>query len=229
MNHNQYKVLLVDDDTSVLEFLSYNLKRKGFVVKTAMDGQEALDVSQEFRPDIIFLDWMMPVMDGLAACRALRQNAEFDGTIIAFLTAKDDTFSQIQAFEAGADDFVHKTIKPNVFVAKAESLLRRRKVSVRIETILELQDVKVYTSKRIVLKGGRKLELTKIEYQILVLLLKERDKVFSRQEIYQAIWGGDVIVGDRTLDVHIRNLRKKIGAHLIHTQKGVGYTIATAV
>lgn len=225
MKQVKYKVLLVDDDASVLEFLSYNLRKKDFMVQTALNGQEAIDIASVFLPDIIILDWMMPEMDGITACRHLRANPTFDDTIITFLTAKDDDFSKIEGFDAGADDFIHKSIKPMVFVAKIEALLRR-KTKLNPEETIEIFDLVISPSKRLVKKGGQKVELTKIEFNLLSLFLSNQNKVFSRQEIYDAIWGKEVIVGERTLDVHIRNLRKKIGENTIITRKGVGYTLS---
>jgi len=221
----KHKILLVDDDLSVLDFLSYNLEKKGFEVQTATNGHKALAAGVSFLPDIIVLDWMMPEMDGLQACQKFRANPIFDQSIIAFLTAKDDDFSKIEGFQAGADDFIHKSIKPLVFVAKIEALLRRKQLASSQKEVISIYDLEVFPQKRIVKKAGNLVDLTKIEFNLLLLFLSNKDKVFSRQEIHAAIWGADVIIGDRTLDVHILNLRKKVGKQVILTSKGVGYTL----
>lgn len=225
MEQIKHKILLVDDDLSVLDFLSYNLRKKGFEVQTATNGVEALEISTSFLPDIIVLDWMMPEMDGLQACQKFRANPIFDQSIIAFLTAKDDDFSKIEGFRAGADDFIHKSIKPLVFVAKIEALLRRKQLASSQKEVISIYDLEVFPQKRIVKKAGNLVDLTKIEFNLLLLFLSNKDKVFSRQEIHSAIWGSEVIIGDRTLDVHILNLRKKVGKQVILTSKGIGYTL----
>jgi len=224
MKENKNKILLVDDDDAVLEFISYNLTRKGFLVQTATNGLDAIEKATSFQPDLIILDWMMPEMDGLATCRKLREQTIFDQTIITFLTAKDDDFSRIEGFDAGADDYIHKSIKPLVFVAKIESLLRRKEKEPKENQTIIFQNLVVHPQKRRVLKNGQKLNLTKIEYNLLLLFLSEKGKIFSRKEIYANIWGKEIIVGDRTLDVHIRNLRKKIGEDKLQTHKGLGYS-----
>ncbi len=221
----KHKILLVDDDLSVLDFLSYNLEKKGFEVQTATNGHEALAAGVLFLPDIIVLDWMMPEMDGLQACQQFRANPIFDQSTIAFLTAKDDDFSKIEGFRAGADDFIHKSIKPLVFVAKIEALLRRKQLASSQKEVISIYDLEVFPQKRMVKKAGNLVDLTKIEFNLLLLFLSNKDKVFSRQEIHAAIWGSDVIIGDRTLDVHILNLRKKVGKLVILTSKGIGYTL----
>ncbi len=224
MKENKKKILLVDDDDAVLEFISYNLTRKGFLVQTATNGLDAIEKATSFQPDLIILDWMMPEMDGLTTCRKLREQTIFDQTIITFLTAKDDDFSRIEGFDAGADDYIHKSIKPLVFVAKIESLLRRKEKEPKENQTISFQNLVVHPQKRRVLKNGQKLNLTKIEYNLLLLFLSEKGKIFSRKEIYASIWGKEIIVGDRTLDVHIRNLRKKIGEDKLQTHKGLGYS-----
>ncbi len=216
---------MVDDDDAVLEFLSYNLIRKNFEVQVASNGQEALDKAKPFQPDIIILDWMMPEMDGITTCRKFREDPDYNETIITFLTAKDDDFSRIEGFDAGADDYIHKSIKPLVFIAKVEALLRRKGKIVEDSGNILFQDLSVNPHKRRVQKKGQKIELTKIEYNLLLLFLSDKTKIFSREEIYKIIWGEDIIVGDRTLDVHIRNLRKKIGYDMVATHKGQGYSM----
>ncbi len=194
-------------------------------MQTATNGHKALAAGVLFLPDIIVLDWMMPEMNGLQACQKFRANPIFDQSIIAFLTAKDDDFSKIAGFQAGADDFIHKSIKPLVFVAKVEALLRRKQLASSQKKIISLYDLEVFPQKRLVKKNGHLVELTKIEFNLLLLFLSNKNKVFSRQEIHTAIWGHEVIIGDRTLDVHILNLRKKVGKQVILTSKGVGYTL----
>ncbi|HHB79216.1 MAG TPA: response regulator transcription factor [Saprospiraceae bacterium] len=228
MQKTKFKVLLVDDDAAVLDFLSYNLVKKQFEVQTATNGLDAFNMGLSFRPDIIILDWMMPQINGLEACKKFRENPLFDDTIITFMTANDDDFSRIEGFKAGADDYIHKSIKPVVFVAKIEALLRRKQINRPVKETIQLFDLTIFPQKRLVKKTGNKVALTKIEFDLLMLFLSNPHKIFSRQEIYDTIWGQEIIVGDRTLDVHILNLRKKIGKKVIQTTKGVGYTIGEA-
>jgi two-component system alkaline phosphatase synthesis response regulator PhoP len=223
MKNGDVKILLVDDEEEILEFLAYNLEKEGYEVHTALSGREALDLADKVLPDIVVLDVMMPEMDGIETCKALRENKSLDDTLIAFLSARNDDFTKISGLETGADDYIVKPIKPMVFVAKIKSLLRRKSLIHKSTGKITVNDLKINLEKRKVKRDGEAVDLTKIEYKLLLLFVNAPDKVFSREEIYQKIWGAQILVGDRTLDVHVRNLRKKIGKHNIRTFKGVGY------
>ena len=223
MKNDVVNILLVDDEEEILDFLSYNLKKEGYVVHTATSGKQAIEIASEVIPDVIVLDVMMPEMDGIEACSILRANRELDDTIIAFLSARNDDFTKISGLETGADDYIVKPVKPMVFVAKIKSLLRRKDTIQKSSGKITVNDLKINLDKRKVKKDGEAIDLTKIEYKLLLLLVNAPDKIFSRDEIYQKIWGTQILVGDRTLDVHVRNLRKKIGNNNIRTFKGVGY------
>jgi two-component system, OmpR family, alkaline phosphatase synthesis response regulator PhoP len=218
------KILIVDDEPDILDFLSYNLRREGFEVSTAASGKEALVIAQNSRPHLIILDIMMPEMDGVEVCRQLRAMPEFDKTIITFLTARDEDLSQINAFEVGGDDFISKPIKPQVFISRINGLLRRNKPEIVDNShIISIAGLEINKEKVQILKGNEIIELPKKEFELLLLLVSKPGKVFTREEIYNKIWGNDVIVGDRTIDVHIRKLREKIGVENIKTLKGIGY------
>lgn len=218
------KILIVDDEPDILDFLSYNLRREGFEVITASSGKEALDIVQKNRPHLIILDIMMPEMDGIEVCRQIRALSEFDKTIITFLTARDEDLSQINAFEVGGDDFISKPIKPQVFTSRINALLRRNKPESSDNAhIISIGGLDIDKEKMQILKGNEIIELPKKEFELLLLLVSKPGKVFTREEIYNKIWGNDVIVGDRTLDVHVRKLREKIGVENIKTLKGIGY------
>ncbi len=218
------KILIVDDEPDILDFLSYNLRREGFEVFTANSGQEGLDIALKTRPQLIILDIMMPEMDGVEVCRRLRANPDFDKTTITFLTARDEDVSQINALDVGGDDYITKPIKPQVFISRINALLRRNKVEI-IETghIIKIADLQIDKEKVQILRGSEIIDLPKKEFELLLLLVSKPGKVFTREEIYNKIWGNDVIVGDRTIDVHIRKLREKIGVDNIKTLKGIGY------
>ncbi len=217
------KVLLVDDEQDIIEFVKYNLEREGYWIETANNGKEALEVAAKFQPALILLDIMMPEMDGIEACYKLRENKEFNNTIIALLTARNEDYTQVAGLQAGADDFIKKPIKPRVLVSKVESLLRRRSVDVKVSEQDNKSNIFIDKDRFLVVKHGEKISLPKKEFELLLLLSSIPERVFTRDEIYGKIWGSQLIVGDRTIDVHIRKLREKLGDELIQTVKGVGY------
>ena len=222
-----YKILVVDDEVDILDLLEYNLKKENFIVKTAQDGKEALAVAKDFLPDLIILDVMMPEIDGIETCRLLRENTTYDNTIIVFLTARGEDYSEIAGFNVGANDYVTKPLRIRTLIARLNALLKHKKTnkekSFKKETVFG--DITINFEQRHIKINDKKILLPKKEFQILALLLSNPEKVFTRNEIYHAIWGSEVIVGDRTLDVHVRKLRKKIGNKYIRTFKGIGYAI----
>jgi two-component system alkaline phosphatase synthesis response regulator PhoP len=215
------KILLVDDDPDILEFLSYNLIKEGYVIETAENGIEALQKVGVFMPDLIILDVMMPQMDGIEACQEIRKNPAYKDILIVFLTARGEDYSQIAGLESGADDYVTKPIKPKVFISKLKSVLRRKENGEDAEKVFER--FKIDKERFLVVFDDNEIELPKKEFEIIELLSSKPEKVFSREEIYSKIWGDNIIVGDRTIDVHIRKIREKIGEEIIKTVKGVGY------
>ncbi|MGV3638495.1 MAG: response regulator transcription factor [Flavobacteriales bacterium] len=217
------KVLLVDDEPDIVELLRYNLEREGYAVQTALNGKDALKAAKSGRPDLIVLDIMMPGMDGVEVCMQLRQLPEFKNTVITFLTARGEDYSQIAGFDAGADDYITKPVRPKVFVSKVKALLKRSGADRPEGRILESNGVKVDLERVMVYVGDQELQLPKKEFELLVLLIGKPGKVFKRDEIYSQIWGNELFVGDRTIDVHIRKLREKIGEDRIKTIKGIGY------
>ena len=217
------KVLLVDDEQDILELLKYNLEREGYQVTTALNGRDALRSAKANRPDLIVLDIRMPGMDGVEVCNQLRQLPEFKQTLITFLSARGEDYSQIAGFDAGADDYITKPIRPKVFVSKIKALLKRSGGERPDGRILESNGIKIDLEKVLVYIGEQELQLPKKEFELLVLLMSKPGKVFKRDEIYSQIWGNELFVGDRTIDVHIRKLREKIGDERIKTIKGIGY------
>jgi two-component system alkaline phosphatase synthesis response regulator PhoP len=218
------KVLLVDDEPDIIELLRYNLEREGYAVSSASNGRDAIKAAKTERPDLIVLDIMMPGMDGVEVCNQLRQMPEFKRTVITFLTARGEDYSQIAGFEAGADDFITKPVRPKVFVSKVKALLKRTGAERPEGQVLEANGVRVNLEKVTVEAGGHEMHLPKKEFELLVLLMSKPGKVFKRDEIYDQVWGNELFVGDRTIDVHIRKLREKIGDDRIRTVKGIGYT-----
>lgn len=216
------KILLVDDEPDILELIEYNLEKEGYKVKTASNGKEALKKVEKFSPDLILLDVMMPEMDGIETCIALREMKHLDKCLIAFLTARGEDYSQIAGFDAGADDYISKPIKPRVLLSRVKALLRREKSSTVSQNSTSGSLV-VDRDRYLVLKGDEELVLPKKEFELLALLLSKPGQVFTRESIMANVWGSDVVVGDRTIDVHIRKLREKIGLTCIKTIKGVGY------
>lgn len=217
------KVLLVDDEKDILELLRYNLEKEGIKVFTAPDGQEAMRLARSEHPDLIVLDIMMPGMDGVEVCNRLRALPEFKNTLITFLTARGEDYSQIAGFDAGADDYMTKPVRPKVFVSKVKALLKRAGGVKGDERIMESNGVTLDLEQVVVRKDGQELKLPKKEFELLALLMSKPGKVFKRDEIYSRIWGDGLFVGDRTIDVHIRKLREKIGDERIGTVKGIGY------
>lgn len=223
-----YRILLVDDEPDILEFVSYNLLREGFQVQTAPNGVEALKIAEQFVPHLVLLDVMMPEMDGMETCRRMRQMASLKNTMIVFLSARGEDESQLEGFELGADDYITKPVKVKLLVSRLKAILKRTEsesTPPAEEPATEAaQDVITIDKERfVVVKNGKEITLPRKEFQLLDLLYSKPQKVFSREEIYSAVWGSSVIVGDRTIDVHIRKLRTKIGEEHIVTIKGVGY------
>ncbi|MFN8287214.1 MAG: response regulator transcription factor [Chitinophagales bacterium] len=222
MEVNDVKILLVDDEADVLDFMKYNLEKEGFWVYTAKDGIEGIQVAKKVSPHIIILDLMMPKLDGIETCRELRQMPEFKNTIIAFLTARDEDYSQIAGFEVGADDYITKPIKPRVFISRIRALLRRMETD-NGHAKLKVGDIEIDRERYMVIKGGVEIQLPRKEFELMSLLVSKPGRVFKREEILSKVWGNDTIVGDRTIDVHIRKLREKIGEDYFKTIKGIGY------
>ncbi len=216
-------ILVVDDELDILEFVGYNLRKEGYIVLTANNGLTAIEIAQEKTPDLVILDVMMPDMDGIETCERMRAIPKLTHTIITFLTARSEDYSQIAGLEAGADDYITKPIRPKVLLSRVKALLRRRVVSDDFSNILELGDIIIDKEKHIVLYKNLQVELAKKEFKLLELLTSKPGKVFTRQEILENVWGLEVVVGDRTIDVHIRKLREKINDQYIKTVKGVGY------
>lgn len=223
------RILLVDDEKDILEFLSYNLVKEGFEVSTCQDGQAALNMLDTFQPNLIVLDVMMPGMDGIETCEQIRSNKEYDNILITFLTARSEDYSQVAGLEAGADGYIHKPIKPKVLVSRVKSLLRRKGVAIEISPsdVIEILNLKIDRERYQVTLDHQPLSLPRKEFEILYLLASKPGKVFNREEIFEKIWAEDVVVGGRTIDVHVRKLREKIGLNYIETVKGVGYKFKT--
>lgn len=221
------KILLVDDEPDILEFMEYNLKKENYNVSKATNGKEAIEIARKELPDLIILDIMMPEMDGIETCRVLRELPEFKNTLIAFLTARNEDYSQIAGFDVGADDYITKPIKPRVLISRINALFRRySKHEGKINSngnVLSIADLQIDREQYLVFRGDEKLILPRKEFELLTLLASKPGKVFTRDEILERVWGNDVIVGDRTIDVHIRKLREKLGEELIRTVKGIGY------
>lgn len=223
MEAETYNILLVDDEPDVLEFLSYNLGKEGYKVSKAKNGREALEQVRQQHPHLILLDVMMPGMDGIETCRAIRAMPQYNDTIIVFLTARGEDYSQIAGFEAGADDYITKPIKPKLLTSRVKALLRRLKVSDENESSGATSSLKIDKERYLIIKEGTEIVLPRKEFELLILLTSKPNKVFTREEIYSKVWGNDVVVGDRTIDVHVRRIREKIGIDNIKTIKGVGY------
>ena len=223
MNKGDIKILLVDDEPDILEIVGYNLKNEGYQVITAENGQEAIKFAKKYNPHLIFLDIMMPEMDGIEACEKIRKINSLENVIIAFLTARGEDYSQVAGFEAGADDYITKPIKPKVLVSKIKSLLRRLKTEKNSEDSLKIGDIVIDREEYVVYKSGEKISLPRKEFELFSLLTSKPNKVFKREVILDTVWGNEVVVGGRTIDVHIRKLREKIGDNHFKTVKGVGY------
>ncbi len=223
METNNTKILIVDDEKDIIEFLKYNFEKEGFKVYTARNGKDGKELAIKSNPDLIILDVMMPGIDGVELCKELREMPQFEDTLIIFLTARGEDYSQIAGFDVGADDYITKPVSPRVLLARVNALLKRKAKTRTNENIIDLNDIQINQDKRDVILEGKSIHIPKIEFDLLVLLATSPGKIFSREEIYTKIWGNDVFVSDRTLDVHVRKLREKIGKHYIKTVKGVGY------
>lgn len=225
MKNEDLKILIVDDEQDILEFIEYNLQKEGYQVTTANNGYEGLKVAKQLIPNLIILDIMMPGLDGVEVCRELRSMPEFNDTVIAFLTARNEDYSQIAGFEVGGDDYITKPIRPRVLTSRISALLRRSGSFVQQEQdkIIKIADLVIDKEKILVYRNDDAITLAKKEFELLCLLVSKPGKVFSRDEIFSKVWGTDVIVGNRTIDVHIRKLREKIGDDYIRTIKGIGY------
>lgn len=217
------KVLIVDDEVDILEIIGYNLQKEGYKVYTATNGKEAINVAVEKKPDLIILDVMMPKMDGMETCFQMRNIPTLKNTLITFLSARGEDYSQIAGFDAGADDYITKPIKPRVLISKIKAILRRKGNNDVITPDIEARGILIDREKYNISKDGKEISLPKKEFELLSLLMAKPGKVYTRAAIMNQIWGGEVIVGDRTIDVHIRKLREKLGDDLITTIKGVGY------
>lgn len=225
MSTSNNKILLVDDDNDILEFIKYNLEKEGYHVFTANNGKVAVDIAIKELPSLIILDVMMPDMDGVETCIKMREYPKLKNTLIIFLTARNEDYSQIAGFDAGADDYITKPIKPRVLISRVKALLRRGGGSDEQEflTNIEFDGLLIDRERYVVTKDGIEINLPKKEFELLALLASKPGKVFTREAILEKVWGGEVIVGDRTIDVHIRKLREKLGEDYIKTVKGVGY------
>ena len=220
-----HTILLVDDEQDILNFLSYNLKKEGYKVFTASNGEDGVKMVQQIHPSLILIDIMMPKMDGIEACQVIRKDLNISQPIIAFLTSRSEDYSQIAGFEAGADDYITKPVRPRLLISKVESLLRRlnRPANGSKDTP---SSIKIDREKFMVEISGKNLLLPKKEFELLELLASRPGKVYSREQILTIVWGNDTVVGERTIDVHIRKLREKLGDDYIRTIKGIGYTFS---
>jgi two-component system alkaline phosphatase synthesis response regulator PhoP len=217
------KILLVDDDQDIIDLISYNLEKENYEVRSAMNGRDAIKTAKEFLPDLILLDVMMPEMDGIETCVEMREIESLKPSIIAFLTARGEDYSQIAGFDAGADDYISKPIKPRVLLSRIQALLRRKRSASDAKAGIPVGGIFIDKEKYLVVQDGKELNLPKKEFELLALLISKPGRVFTREIILNSVWGNDVVVGDRTIDVHIRKLREKIGSKFIKTIKGVGY------
>tara|TARA_B110000014_G_scaffold258654_1_gene245109 strand:+ start:2051 stop:2740 length:690 start_codon:yes stop_codon:yes gene_type:complete len=223
MKKSDIKILLVDDEPDIIEILRYNLTQEGYNVIAAKDGHSAIKKAEKEIPNLIIMDVMMPKMDGIEACGIIRQNPKFNDTIIMFLTARGEDYSHVAAYDAGADDYVTKPIKPKVFISKVKGLLRRLKKENNLTSIIEIGKLIIDSDEYKVKVSDQSFSLPRKEFELLYLLASKPEKVFKREKIMQFIWGSEVVVGDRTIDVHMRKLREKIGDKYFKTVKGVGY------
>jgi two-component system alkaline phosphatase synthesis response regulator PhoP len=227
MNPSEVKILIVDDDPDIIEFLGFNLRREGYTVNMANNGKDALQMVPNFSPQLILLDVMMPGMDGIETCEKIRENPKNEDTLIVFLTTRSEDYSQLAGFNDGADDFITKPVIPGVLISRLNALLRRygTRPKTKDESMeqIKLNDLVIDPERHLVIKGEEELNLPRKEFKLLRLLTSKPSRVFTREVIYDYIWGSDVFVGDRTIDVYVRKLREKIGDDRIKTIKGVGY------
>ena len=218
------KILIVDDEKDILEFLSYNLKKEGFSIYTASDGLEGLEKTKKIKPDLIIVDLMMPKMNGIEMCENIRNDKKLSNVIILFLTARSEDYTQIAALDSGADDFLKKPIKPKLLISKVKSVMRRFSLSKNLKNYIH-KDVELDIEKYSVKIKGDNINLARKEFDLLKLLINQPGKVYTREEILNDVWGNDIHVVDRTIDVHINRLRDKLGQKFIETVKGIGYKI----
>ena len=223
MNNSDIKILLVDDEPDILEIVGYNLKNEGYSVYTACNGIEAVKSAKKITPNLILLDIMMPEMDGIEACEKIRTVKSLENTLIAFLTARNEDYSYVAGFDAGADDYITKPIKPKVLISKVKSLLRRLKAESQEDSSVKVGDITINRDEYLIFKDDKKIFLPRKEFELFSLLTSKPGKVFKRETILDRVWGSEVVVGGRTIDVHIRKLREKIGDNHFKTIKGVGY------
>ncbi|MEQ9229333.1 MAG: response regulator transcription factor [Cyclobacteriaceae bacterium] len=223
MSKKSQKILVVDDEADIQELLKYNLSKEGFDVKTASDGVRAIEIAKEFIPDLILLDIMMPKMDGVETCRQIRDTPDLAGAFVIFLTARSEEYSEVAAFDMGADDYITKPIKPRALISRINALFRRESKAKKESETIDTGELIVDKSSYTVTLNGEKINLPKKEFELLYFLVRNPGKVYGRDELLQNIWGSDVYVLARTVDVHVRKVREKIGDGFIQTVKGVGY------
>jgi two-component system alkaline phosphatase synthesis response regulator PhoP len=224
MENSNIKILLVDDEPDILEFMEYNLKKEGYQVLQAKNGKEAVEIAKKEFPHLVILDIMMPIMDGIEACRVMREIPELQNTLITFLTARNEEYSQLAGFDVGADDYITKPIKPRIMLSRVKALLRRLNGSTGSSTpVVQIGNLKIDRESYLVYKGDDSIVLPRKEFELLALLTSKPGKVFTREDILSRVWGSDIVVGDRTIDVHIRKIREKLGDDSIKTIKGIGY------
>lgn len=216
------RILIIDDEADILEIIKYNLVKEGFEVETAENGMTGIEKAKVFLPDLILLDVMMPQMDGIEVCESIRSVAELKSTLICFLTARSEDYSQIAGLDAGADDYISKPVKPKVLVSRMKALLRRKN-HMPEDTVQAENQLVIDREKYMVYKNNKEIQLPRKEFELLALLAAKPNTVFERNVILEKVWGTDIIVGDRTIDVHVRKLREKIGENHIRTIKGIGY------
>ncbi len=219
---NLGKILVVDDEADIIEFISYNLKKEGYDVYTASNGKDAIPIAKKVKPDLILLDVMMPVMDGIEACKLIKADPDFKKTYVVFLTARAEEYSEIEGFNAGADDYIAKPIKPKVLISRLNAILRR-KIKEIVSPSITVKDLFIDRETFLIHRGEQKIALARKEFELLFLLASKPGKVFTRDYILEKVWGEEVLVVDRTIDVHIRKIREKLGDEYIGTVKGVGY------
>jgi two-component system alkaline phosphatase synthesis response regulator PhoP len=225
LNGKKQTILLVDDDPDILQMISYNVEKEGYTVHCAADGEEGIKLARKVKPDLVLLDVMMPKMDGIEVCQVIREDADIEQPIIAFLTSRSEDYSQIAGFKAGGDDYITKPIRPRVLISRIEALLRRQhKDEQEVSSDKPQGHVVLDRERFLLLLDNKEIQLPKKEFELLELLLSRPGKVFTRDQILSSVWGDETIVGERTIDVHIRKLREKIGDAYIRTIKGVGYT-----
>lgn len=220
-----YRILIVDDESDIVEFIKYNLEKEGFETFSALNGEDAVRLAREYKPNLILMDVMMPIMDGVEACRQIKQNEETKNIFIAFLTARSEEYSEVAGFDAGADDYIPKPIKPRVLISRIKAMLKRGIGESDFENIITVGDMIIDKNTYLVKINEEEVALPKKEFDLLFLLASKPGKVFTRDKILSKVWGDDVLVVDRTIDVHIRKIREKIGENRIFTIKGVGYKL----